>query len=70
MKRNDDNGRFLLQNHLRTWSELKRQKAAEELESGQAQYAHSLPEEGSGGDESSYSREKVGWLCGRLRTSQ
>ncbi|KAK0814905.1 hypothetical protein LTR91_007427 [Friedmanniomyces endolithicus] len=58
MKRNDDNGKFLLQNHLRTWSELKRQKAAEELESGQAQYAHSLPEEGSGGDESSYSREK------------
>ncbi|KAK1816058.1 hypothetical protein LTR12_009561 [Friedmanniomyces endolithicus] len=32
MKRNDDNGKFLLQNHLRTWSELKRQKAAEELE--------------------------------------
>ncbi|KAK0259162.1 hypothetical protein LTR91_000629 [Friedmanniomyces endolithicus] len=32
MKRNDDNGKFLLQNHLRTWSELKRQKAAEEME--------------------------------------
>ncbi|TKA70987.1 hypothetical protein B0A55_08037 [Friedmanniomyces simplex] len=32
MKRNDENGKFLLQNQLRTWSELKRQKAAEELE--------------------------------------
>ncbi|KAK1072187.1 hypothetical protein LTR74_002761 [Friedmanniomyces endolithicus] len=36
MKRNDDNGKFLLQNHLRTWSELKRQKAAEELEKNPA----------------------------------
>jgi len=28
MKRNNDNGKFVLQNQLRTWSELKRERAA------------------------------------------
>ncbi|KAK3626635.1 hypothetical protein LTR56_019701 [Elasticomyces elasticus] len=32
MKRDDGNGKFILQNQLRTWSELKRQRAAEKAE--------------------------------------
>lgn len=33
MKQNTDNGKYILDNHLRTWSELKRQKAAEAAKS-------------------------------------